>query len=638
MLVKSLARSIAVLGIALSGLAVMVPGSSAGAAALPVAPARALDTRSGIGGVTGPVAPGQVVRFSVPGAVAAGATAVALNVTVTDALGDGYVTAWSCDQTKPATSNLNFVPGRSVPNMVVVQVSQAAASRGTVCLDASVGVQLIADVMGMFTGTGDLTSTPPNRILDTRITNDPLQPGVVRRIRVGGTAGVAANASAVALNVTVTSPRRGGFLSMFPCSSASAGGGMPGSSTVNFQAGDTVAAFTMTAISGGDVCAYSDSATELIVDSFGWMPSAGGLRVQDPQRVLDTRNGIWSTGSAQNGQTVRVRVAGRGGVPNDAAAAMFTLTVADASGSGYVTAWSCDDPQPNASVLNFWPGAVRANSALLPLSASGEICLNSVSYNGTAVSLIADAVGFVPGSVSRPPVPAPPTPPAPTPPSPPTTPPTTPPSSGRFATLPVGAALPSGAQCAALVRPAAEIRPENNAANHVRGSQANANTRTDWSGFSRVDGDFVGTTDEIIQWAACKWGIDEDVVRAQVVKESYWYQSANGDNGESWGLGQVRDTAHQSAFQYSVNARTSSAYNLDYTYASWRGCYEGVYTWLNTVDHNGTYGAGDLWGCVGVWFSGRWYVNNDAYLNQPGDSVHWNYDNKVWLTSTFING
>jgi hypothetical protein len=216
---------------------------------------------------------------------------------------------------------------------------------------------------------------------------------------------------------------------------------------------------------------------------------------------------------------------------------------------------------------------------------------------------------------------------------------TSPPSSsGRFVTLPVGAVLPSGAECASRVRDAGEIRPENDAANATRGSRANANTRPDWSQFGRVDGDFAGSTDEIIQWAACKWGIDEDIARAQVIKESYWYQSTNGDSGESWGLGQVRDTAHQSAFQYSVNARTSSAYNLDYTYASWRACYEGVYTWLNTVERNGTYGAGDLWGCVGVWFSGRWYVNTDAYLNQSGDSVRWHYDNKTWLTSNFING
>ena len=188
------------------------------------------------------------------------------------------------------------------------------------------------------------------------------------------------------------------------------------------------------------------------------------------------------------------------------------------------------------------------------------------------------------------------------------------------------------------MRPTAEIRPENNAANNTRGSRSNANTRQDWAGFNRVDGDFTGTTDEIIQWAACKWGIDEDIARAQVIKESYWYQSANGDNGESWGLGQVRDTAHQSAFQYAVNARNSSAYNLDYTYASWRACYEGVYTWLNTVERNGTYDAGDLWGCLGVWFSGRWYVNNDAYLNQPGDSVRWHYENRTWETPQFVNG
>ena len=35
----------------------------------------------------------------------------------------------------------------------------------------------------------------------------------------------------------------------------------------------------------------------------------------------------------------------------------------------------------------------------------------------------------------------------------------------------------------------------------------------------------------------------------------------------------------------------------------------------NTVERNGTYAAGDVWGCVGLWFSGRWYVNTDAYLN-----------------------
>jgi autotransporter family porin len=202
-------------------------------------------------------------------------------------------------------------------------------------------------------------------------------------------------------------------------------------------------------------------------------------------------------------------------------------------------------------------------------------------------------------------------------------------------TLPVGSALPSGAECAARVRPAAEVRSVNTAANNNRGSRANANNRNDWNGFDRVDGNFAGTTDELIQWAACKWGIDEDIARAQIAKESWWHQSANGDNGESWGLGQVRDTAHQSAFEYAINARTSSAYNLDYTYAAWRACYEGVLTWLNNVERGKQYSAGDADGCLGVWFSGRWYTQPaTTYIAAVND-----YKNqRIWETQNFKNG
>jgi autotransporter family porin len=221
------------------------------------------------------------------------------------------------------------------------------------------------------------------------------------------------------------------------------------------------------------------------------------------------------------------------------------------------------------------------------------------------------------------------------------------PDGGYFQTLPPGAALPSDATCAKRVhRSTWEPRSDNETANHTKPegpvhlAESSAFDST-WKDTyeTRITGNFTGTTDEIIQWAACKWGIDEDIVRAQVIKESYWYMSTNGDGGDSWGLGQVRASAHPSAFQYSVNARNSSAYNLDYTYASWRACFEGNYTWLNnTSERTGTYGPGDVWGCVGVWFSGRWYWNNDAYLNQTGDSVHWHYNNHTWTTTGFING
>ena len=111
------------------------------------------------------------------------------------------------------------------------------------------------------------------------------------------------------------------------------------------------------------------------------------------------------------------------------------------------------------------------------------------------------------------------------------------------------------------------------------------------------------------------------MVRAKVVKESWWRQSANGDGGQSWGLAQVRNSpGHASAYQYSINARTSSAYNLDYTYANWRACYEGVLTWLNNVEGRGDYGPGDAWGCFGVWFSVRWYTQAAINYLEDGDT------------------
>lgn len=205
--------------------------------------------------------------------------------------------------------------------------------------------------------------------------------------------------------------------------------------------------------------------------------------------------------------------------------------------------------------------------------------------------------------------------------APPTTTTTVAPGGYHFDTLPSGSTLPSGAWCATQVVSTPEHRPENATANATRGTGPNA-----WD--PRVDGDFVGTTDEIIQWAACKWGLDVDYARAQAMKESWWYQDAGGDLSwdqsechpdvrtgpgeqcpESVGLLQVRYLYHMEAFEDS-NAINSTAYNADYAWAVWRECFDGHSTWLNTVERGWDYEAGDLEGCMGVWFTGRWYAGN----------------------------
>jgi hypothetical protein len=53
----------------------------------------------------------------------------------------------------------------------------------------------------------------------------------------------------------------------------------------------------------------------------------------------------------------------------------------------------------------------------------------------------------------------------------------------------------------------------------------------------RVDGQFTGTTDEILQWAACKWGLPDNLIRADAVVESTWFQYLHFANDASLGGG-----------------------------------------------------------------------------------------------------
>ena len=587
-------------------------------------PSRVLDTRAGHGAAQAPLSPAATLRLTLPPDIAPGSS-VALNLTADRAAAPGWVSAWSCADPQPATSILNVTPGRPVANMVALRYAP-----GGVCFTASTTVDLIADVTAVM-DPADYTGVAPRRLLDTRDGN-ALAARQEMPLQIAGAAGVPAGAPAAAINVTVIARGAPGWVAVAPCGTA------PGTSTVNFLAHEIVPHFTFTGLDSGRACVTASTPVDVVVDAFGWLPAGGVLDPIAPARMLDTRNGVGGTlGALADGQLVRVRIAGYDGVDNDAAGATVNLVAVDSGGWGHVNAWPCDAAEPTTSTLNVWPGALRANQATLALSESGEICLRPKIVGPGRMHLVLDVVGRVAGGVARPQPPTTTIPPATT------TPPTPPPPTGgpgHFTTLPVGAALPSGAECAGRVRAAPEIRPDNALANSTRGT--GTNSRTDWSGFQRVDGDFVGTTDEIIQWAACKWGIDEDIVRAQIVKESYWHQAAVGDNGESYGLGQVRNTAHQSAFE-DDNAIRSTAYNLDYTYAVWRGCYEGAYTWLNTVERGRDYAAGDAWGCLGVWFSGRWYTDPAvAYLEGGatqgyGDvGVRQHLASRTWESAEFI--
>ena len=571
------------------------------ATAAAAVPNRVLDTRSGVGAPARRLNPGEVLALPVTAAVAAHGGSASLNLTATDAVAAGFVTAWPCGQPMPSTSILNVVPGRVSANHAVVGIGSDG-----VCVSASQPVNLVADLMGWFGDAADYQGTTPTRLLDTRLGHIPLAAGTERRVPVSAGAGYRVGLGAVALNLTVVAPVADGFLVAYPC------GARPLASTVNFRAGETVANFTIVSFTGGEVCLFTNVATDVAVDSFGWSANSARLRSATPARVLDTRDGTgWSAGAARPSTPLTLRVAGRGGVPNDAAAALLTLTATGGTAEGFVTAWPCDQPRPLASVLNLRPGYLGSNLAYLPLSsADGTACLLASTSDASPVHLVADVVGWETGGPPRQPPPPEPV-----------------PSNQHFATLPPGSALPSEAACTKAVRAAPEVRADNAMPNHTTGVSAN-------SLYPRVTGNFAGTTDEILQWVACKWGIDEDIVRAQVAKESWWHMSTVGDNGESFGLGQVRVPFHGTAF-VNDNAKRSSAYNVDYTYAVWRSCFEGELTWLNTVERVGTYGPGDAWGCTGVWFSGRWHI---ASADQYIVAVQNYLARRIWTSPDFLAG
>jgi autotransporter family porin len=235
--------------------------------------------------------------------------------------------------------------------------------------------------------------------------------------------------------------------------------------------------------------------------------------------------------------------------------------------------------------------------------------------------------------------------------------PTATPGTGRyFSTLPVGAALPSDAECAAAVKRRPENKRVNATYNATRGNQTlpsnflsgdpRVNTLT-----ARVNGNFTGTTDEILQWAACKWGVDEDMVRAQAAIESWWRQTTKGDwttnanncapghglgvDGrpgecpESFGILQNRYPYEKGAWP---GIDTSTAFNADTAYAIWRACYEGYEWWLNDVERGQQYAAGDAWGCMGRWFAGRWHTQPaEDYIGR----VKGYLSQRIWEQASF---
>ena len=208
-------------------------------------------------------------------------TAVVLNVTATEPTADGYLTLYPDGQAQPASSNLNFVAGQTIPNLVTVPVG----ADGAVDIFNQFGnVHVVADIFGYFTsgGTGyKFHASAPQRLLDTRSgqgvvvgQTTPVGGGGLLALPLADTAGQGntgplSSAAALVLNVTVTEPTDGSFVTVYP-----SGVARPASSNLNFVAGQTIPNAVVAPVNGQAIDFYNHSGTvQLVADLFGYYAS-----------------------------------------------------------------------------------------------------------------------------------------------------------------------------------------------------------------------------------------------------------------------------------------------------------------------------------------------------------------------------
>lgn len=307
-------------------------------------------------------------------------------------------------------------------------VSMSLLAAGLVAAPAATSVVHAAGLEG----GGEFHPLTPARIYDSRNSDggpvNESSPGPKpitmdhRRFDVGvlGQGGIPDDPNkvlAVVVNITVTGSTSGGVLGAY------ATGSQPATLTslLNFRTGDLMSNMAILSPGAGgkitiDLFAGTGS-VNVVIDVFGWLStsaeSAGadnGSRLQaiTPSRILDTRDGInVRPGPIGPQESIVVPIRGVDGVapsvpdvvPDDPSIVGVVLNIvgvtARAGGAGtYVSAVPDDlgGVAPSTSNLNLTANQIKANLAIVPVGADGQIRL--FNYAGLTDVAI-DVVGYL---------------------------------------------------------------------------------------------------------------------------------------------------------------------------------------------------------------------------------------------------
>jgi len=327
-----------------------------------------------------------------------------LNVTAVGPTTRGFLTVFPSGEPRPATSNLNFSSGQTIPNLVVAKVG----ADGKVSIHNDSGAtHVIVDVAGWFPTVAAYNAVPPARLQDTRpgastvdgsfAGEGPVGPGATRTLRLTDRGGVpATGVGAVVLNITATGPTAGGFLTVHPT-----GEERPNASNLNFSPGQTIANLVVAKVgSGGEISVYNETgSTHVIADVFGWFPTGTDYNAVSYARLLDTRPGSSTIDGLSAGDGAvgprsasTLTVTGRGTVPRlGVGAVVLNITATGPTSGGFLTVHPTGEDVPLASNLNFGPGETIANLVIAKVGAAGQVSI----YNDAGFThLIADIAGW----------------------------------------------------------------------------------------------------------------------------------------------------------------------------------------------------------------------------------------------------
>ena len=383
---------------------------SATTAYRPLTPCRLLDTRES--GHSKPAALDSL-HLAVRGrcGVSDDTTAVAITVTITEAEGPGFITAWPAGLPMPLASTGNFVFGETRANGALLSLG----ADGDLTLFISNSTHIVVDVLGEFSPadsatSGRLVPTVPARALDTRDSGGlPLPIG--GEVTVALPAGVPADATALAVMITITAANGPTFVTAFP-----AGTQRPFTSLLNTDAAaQTRTATQIVPVSATGLTVYSNAGGHIIVDVVGYQTGASALESTDglfvpltPTRIVDTRG---ATRIYAGGAIVAATAAVTG--PN-AAAVAANITATESGPAGYLTAWAAQTAQPATPVVSYdKPGQTVPDLGIVAVSTAGMQLASS-----TGAHAVVDITGWFTGAplatTTGPPTNTPPTRPQPT--------------------------------------------------------------------------------------------------------------------------------------------------------------------------------------------------------------------------------